>query len=127
MTARAILLLIGLSLAACAGGPSGQQATRWDGRWVGHFESSLGLLGCPSRSVLDIRIEQGRMAGGGSTASLTVDVSGAVAPSGEIRDGLFRREGRAAAVMAGTFTPTEAAGRWQGSDCEGTWRLQPFP
>jgi len=127
MTVRVIVLLIASALSACAGGLPRQEVSRWDGRWVGHFESSLGLLGCPSRSVLDITIDDGRMAGGGSKGALTIELSGTVAPSGEIREGLFRREGLAAAVMAGTFTRTEAAGRWQGSACEGTWRLQRFP
>lgn len=127
MTVRAIVLLFGSVLSACAGGLSGQVASQWEGRWVGHFESSLGLLGCPSRSVLDVTISDGRMTGGGSTAAMTIALSGTVLPSGEIRDGLFIREGMAAAVMAGTFTPTEAAGRWQGSACEGTWRLRRFP
>ncbi|MEX2617568.1 MAG: hypothetical protein WD767_15880 [Alphaproteobacteria bacterium] len=127
MTVRAIVLLIGIALSACAGGAPVDAVARWDGRWVGHFESSLGLLGCPARTVLDITVNEGRMAGGGSTRAMTISLSGTISPTGEIREGVFNRDGKAAAVMAGTFTPREAAGRWQGSTCEGTWRLQRFP
>ena len=127
MIVRAIVLFFASALSACAGGSPGDVAARWDGRWVGHFESSLGLLGCPTRSVLDITVDKGRLAGGGSTGAVTISLSGTVSPTGGIREGGFNREGKAAAVMAGTVTPTEAAGRWAGNTCEGTWRLQRFP
>ncbi len=127
MISRVIGLLLCGALFACAGGTPGHRASPWDGRWVGHFESSLGLLGCPSRSVLDLGIEEGRMTGGASAGSMIISLSGTVSQTGEIREGLFIRDGLAAAVMAGTFTQDDAAGRWQGSSCEGTWRLQRFP
>jgi len=101
-------------------------ATQWDGRWVGHFESSLGLLGCPSRGVLDLRIENGVMAGGGNAGPVVIAIRGGGTATGEITNRAFGRDGLAAAVMAGTFTRSDAAGRCQGTTCEGNWSLQRF-
>lgn len=122
---RAVILLLSGMLSACAP-VEGPLVSQWDGRWVGHFESSLGLLGCPSRGVLDARIEHGVMAGGGNAGPVIIAIRGSVTPTGEIVDGVFARDGLAAAVMAGTFTSSGAAGRWQGTTCEGNWSLQRF-
>jgi hypothetical protein len=119
------LLLCG-GLSACAAEPPGPAPTKWDGRWVGHFESSIGLLGCPTRGVLDAQIEKGVMAGGGSSGPILIAIRGTVTPAGEVVDGIFVRDGLAAAVMAGTFTGTTSAGRWQGTTCEGSWTMQRF-
>lgn len=122
---RAAVLLLSGILSACAT-PERPGPSQWDGRWVGHFESSLGLLGCPSRGVLDTQIVNGVMAGGGNAGPVVIAVRGSVAPDGEVIDGVFARDGLAAAVMAGTFRLSGAAGRWQGTTCEGNWSLQRF-
>ena len=96
---RAAVLLLSGILSACAS-PEGPGPSQWDGRWVGHFESSLGLLGCPSRGVLDTQIVNGVMAGGGNAGPVVIAVRGSVAPDGEVIDGVFARDGLAAAVMA---------------------------
>ncbi len=107
MIVRAVGLLVCGLLSACAGMLPGHETTPWDGRWVGHFESSLGLLGCPSRSVLDLQIDAGRMTGGASTGAMVISLSGAVTQSGEVREGLFIRDGTPA---AGRATPVKAPG-----------------
>lgn len=122
--AAALLLCGGLS--ACAADRQAPVSEQWDGRWVGHFESSIGLLGCPSRGVLDARIEKGVIAGSGSAGPIFIVLRGSVSPSGEILDGIFVRDGLAVAVMAGTFAGPTAAGRWQAATCEGTWTMQRF-
>lgn len=115
-----------LLVAGCAGGTPPLGAGPWDGRWVGYFESSVGPLGCPPRGIMDIRIESGRLSGDAHGASVAITVTGAVGETGEIEDGVFRRDNRAAAIMTGTFAAKSAAGRWQGVSCEGVWSLRRF-
>ena len=75
---------------------------------------------------MDIVIEAGSLSGRARGNNFVIVVSGAVGDSGEIKDGVFRRDGRAVAIMTGTFGANNAAGRWQGAACEGLWSLQRF-
>jgi len=125
MSPRAGLFLVMLA-AGCAGGDPQPGASAWNGRWVGYFESSVGPLGCPPRGVMDVRVESGRMSGDAQGDAYTIAITGAVGATGEIADGVFRRGGRAAAIMTGTFAAQSAAGRWQGALCEGVWSLRRF-
>lgn len=75
---------------------------------------------------MDIAIKAGRLSGRAHGDNFVIAVSGAVRDSGEIEDGVFRRDGRAVAIMTGTFGANNAAGRWQGAACEGLWSLQRF-
>lgn len=115
-----------LLMAGCAGGTPPPGAGPWDGRWVGYFESSIGPLGCPPRGIMDIWIESGRLSGDAHGDGVVIAVTGAVGETGEIEDGVFRRDNRAAAIMTGTFAVKSAAGRWQGASCEGVWSLRRF-
>ena len=115
------MCLLAAGCAALTAPPLGTKV--WDGRWVGYFESSIGPLGCPSRIVMDVRVESGQLSGG---ARGDFAVTGAVGETGIIEDGVFRRGNRAVAIMTGTFTTRAAAGRWQGMSCEGVWSLRRF-
>lgn len=99
-------------------------AAAYSGRWVGFFESSLGLLGCPTRGPMLVTVAKGKIDGDAEAESFAISISGTVGPDGAIRDGVFRRDARAAAVVTGTFLDKEAAGRWQGASCEGVWSLR---
>ena len=99
-------------------------AAAFNGRWVGFFESSLGLLGCPTRGPMLVMVENGVIDGDAEAESFAISISGTVGPDGAILDGVFRRDSRAAAVVTGTFLENEAAGRWQGASCEGLWSLR---
>jgi len=114
-----------LLVAGCAGEqPPPLAKSAWDGRWVGYFEASIGPLGCPARGVMDVRIDFGRLSGDAHSNAVVIVVTGAVGTAGEIKDGVFRRDNRAAAIMTGTFNARSAAGRWQGAVCEGIWSLR---
>jgi len=115
-----------LSGCAPAGDGTAPGAGLRDGRWVGRFQSSLGVLGCPTRGTMEVQIRAGRFTGAARAPGVTMTVSGALAASGEIVDGVFFRDGRAAALMTGTFAADAAAGRWQGASCEGVWSLRKF-
>ncbi|MDD9903666.1 MAG: hypothetical protein OXT06_08880 [Rhodospirillaceae bacterium] len=69
-------------------------------------------------------VAQGRIDGDAEAESFAMSVGGVVEPDGAIRDGVFRRDARAAAIMTGTFLDNGAAGRWQGASCEGVWSLR---
>lgn len=98
-----------------------------DGRWVGYFESSLGVLGCPARGLMAVEVENGWVVGDAEGSGFTMSVTGALAANGAIQDGVFRRDDRAAAIVTGTFLNDDAAGRWQGASCEGIWTLRRIP
>jgi hypothetical protein len=114
--------------AGCALGERSERSERTggagEGRWVGHYESSLGPLGCPSRGVMEVAIKGGKIVGEARGDTFVMTVSGELGPSGEVREGLFRRDTRAAAIVTGTFANKSAAGRWQGASCEGVWSLR---
>lgn len=116
-------LVAAMLLAACASEAPSSGSAR-DGRWVGYFESSLGPLGCPARGPLDVGIKAGVVSGEALGKGFVMSVSGALDADGALRDGLFRRDDRAAAVVTGTFLDEDAAGRWQGASCEGVWILR---
>ena len=119
------LLLCCFLLVACSADvPTSHPATAFNGRWVGFFESSLGLLGCPTRAPMLVIFAQGRIDGDAEAESFAMSVGGVVEPDGAIRDGVFRRDARAAAIMTGTFLDNGAAGRWQRASCEGVWSLR---
>jgi hypothetical protein len=119
-----IVITIAL-LAGCAAEPTKpKHITGLDDRWVGYFESSLGVLGCPARGPMEVEIENGRIAGDAIGNGFTMSVNGVLAANGAIKDGLFRRDDRAAAIVTGTFLNDDAAGRWQGASCEGLWTLR---
>lgn len=119
------LLLCAAVLAACAQDtPSSGPAAAQQARWVGFFESSLGLLGCPARGPMAVEIENGQIAGDAQADGFVMGITGKVGPNGAVVDGVFRRDQRAAAIMTGTFLESEAAGRWQGAACEGVWSLR---
>lgn len=119
------------SLAALAGCvadvPPPDPAAAFAGRWVGFYESSLGILGCPARGPLDVTVESGAVRGNAQADSFVMTLDGALGPDGALRDGVFRRDGRAAAIVTGTFADSAAAGRWQGASCEGVWTLRRAP
>ncbi len=73
---------------------------------------------------MEVTIEGGRIVGEAHGGAFVMAVSGELGPSGELRDGLFRRDTRAAAIVTGTFANKSAAGRWQGASCEGVWSLR---
>ena len=115
-------------LTGCAAEPSKpKHGAELDGRWVGYFESSLGVLGCPARGLMEIEIENGWIVGDAEGNGFTISVNGALAADGAIRDGIFWRDDRAAAIVTGTFLGEGAAGRWQGASCEGIWTLRRIP
>jgi len=124
MRVGAALLAAGL-LSGCAADPPPPRSLS-DGRWVGYFESSLGLLGCPARGPLEVLIESGAVAGEALGKDFAMTVSGKIGLDGALSDGLFRRDDRAAAIVTGTFLDKDAAGRWQGASCEGIWVLRRF-
>lgn len=115
-------------LTGCAAEPSKPKpGAELDGRWVGYFESSLGVLGCPARGPMAVEVENGWIFGDAEGSGFTMSVTGALATNGAIRDGVFRRDDRAAAIVTGTFLNDAAAGRWQGASCEGIWTLRRIP
>lgn len=125
MKAIAGAALAGLVLAACAGeAPPPDPTAALDGRWVGYFESSLGPFGCPGRGPMSVEIERGEIAGEALGSGYVMSIAGGLGPNGAVRDGVFRRDDRAAAVMTGTFLEKDAAGRWQSVACEGVWSLR---
>tara|TARA_Y100001934_G_scaffold13520_1_gene16509 strand:+ start:243 stop:476 length:234 start_codon:yes stop_codon:yes gene_type:complete len=69
-------------------------------------------------------VAQARIDGDAEAESFAMSVSGVVEPDGAIRDGVFRRDARAAAIMTGTFSDNGSAGRWQRASCEGVWSLR---
>ena len=75
---------------------------------------------------MDVAVEAGRLSGGAHGENVAIVATGAVGETGEIADGVFWRDERAVAIMTGTFGASGAAGRWQGSSCEGVWSLQRF-
>ena len=98
-------------------------AAAFNGRWLGFYVSSLGFLGSPTRGPMLVTAAQGRIDGDAEVESFAMSVGCVVEPDGAIRDGVFRRDARATAIMTGTFLDNGAAGRWQGTSCEGVWSL----
>ncbi|NKB58941.1 MAG: hypothetical protein GKS00_21640 [Alphaproteobacteria bacterium] len=108
------MFLAAVALAGCADKPGQKQPENaLDGRWFGHFESSLGPLGCPGRGPLTVEIEKGSLAGDAQGDGFVMAVSGFLGSDGAVQDGVFRRDDRAAAIVTGTFlgTARQAAGR----------------
>jgi len=93
-------------------------------RWIGVFESSLGLLGCPARGPMTIEVVKEAISGEAQAEGFIMSVSGKLGQNGAVLDGVFRRDKRAAAIFTGTFLERDAAGRWQGASCEGVWSLR---
>lgn len=111
-------------LGACASEAPPDRGAVQQGRWLGYFESSLGLLGCPTRGPMTVAVSKGAITGDAQTGGFVMTISGTLGPNGAIVDGVFRRDARAAAIVTGTFLENEAAGRWQGASCEGVWSLR---
>ncbi len=118
-------VLVFALLTGCALEPSREdQREVWRGRWVGFFESSLGLLGCPSRGPLELEVKDRTIAGEAQGNGFVMSLSGTLDGNGAVRNGIFFRDRSAAAIVTGTFLENNAAGRWQGASCEGIWSLR---
>lgn len=121
----ATVSLIAAMLVGCADRPTSQQSDiASNGRWVGFFESSLGPLGCPGRSVMEVTVEDRLIVGDAQGNGFVMSVIGTLGDDGSVQDGVFRRDNKAAAIVTGTFLKDTAAGRWQGASCEGIWSLR---
>ena len=123
--ARLFGICIGVTLlGACALEAPPDPAAAQQGRWLGFFESSFGLLGCPTRGAMTVAVAKGAISGDAQADGFVMTISGTLGPNGAIVDGVFRRDTRAAAIVTGTFLENDAAGRWQGASCEGVWSLR---
>ena len=119
-----VVLSISLLVACVADAPPSDPASTTRERWVGYFESSLGVLGCPGRGPMTVIAENGAISGEAQAGGFDMLISGVLGPNGALRDGVFRRDAQAAAIVTGTFLEDAAAGRWQGASCEGVWALR---
>ncbi len=118
-----VALCVALFVGCVADAPRAPSAVQ-KVRWVGYFESSLGLLGCPARGPMTVEVEKDTITGDAQAGGFVMSVSGKLGSNGAVLDGVFRRDTRAAAIMTGTFLDKDAAGRWQGASCEGVWSLR---
>jgi len=106
--------------------PSSSIENPWNGRWVGRYESSLGLFSCPARGTLEFRLEAGEMSGRADADGATHEAEGRLNGAGVIQNGFLKEGARAVATLTGTFGAKTAAGRWVGETCEGVWTVWRF-
>lgn len=101
MTARfqkriAVFIVCAQLLGGCAvdalQAPSANQKISW----VGFFESSLGLLGCPARGPMTVEVVKEVISGDAQAEGFTMLFSGKLGPNGAVLDGVFHRDKRAA-------------------------------
>ncbi|MFT6580081.1 MAG: hypothetical protein ACJAU6_000508 [Alphaproteobacteria bacterium] len=98
----------------------------WNGRWVGRYESSLGLFSCPARGTLEFHLVAGKMTGRAAADGATHEVEGRINGAGVIHNGFLKDGARTVATLTGTFGAKTAAGRWVGEICEGVWTVWRF-
>jgi hypothetical protein len=96
---------------------------QWDGRWVGRFESSLGLFSCPTRGTMEFRLANGVVSGTAAAEGVGNALEGYMGADGAVLKGFMKNGARAVATLTGTFGEKSAAGRWVGEVCEGTWTV----
>ncbi len=124
---RFVVVMLVFGVLGCEGAFFGDERRtgdpRWDGRWVGRFDSSLGLLSCPTRGTLDLWLVEGVVSGAAGAKGVRNTVEGFIGAEGSIRDGFLKDGVRVVATMTETFGEKSAAGRWVGAVCEGTWTV----
>ena len=124
------VFMLALGVMGCEGVLFGDERRtgdpRWDGRWVGRFESSLGVFSCPVRGTLELRLAEGVMSGAAEAKGVRHTVEGYIGAEGSIRDGFMKDGVWAVTTLTGTFGKKSAAGRWVGEVCEGNWTVWRF-
>lgn len=98
----------------------------FDGRWVGRYSSSIGLITCPSQGLMELSVRSGEIMGVLQTEGAFQTIQGFVTTAGAVRDTVFVDRTRAVAEMTGSFGEKGASGRWIGPTCEGTWQIWRF-
>jgi hypothetical protein len=73
---------------------------------------------------MEVAVANQTISGEAQGNGFIMSVIGSLASDGAVLEGVFRRDNRAAAIMTGTFLTNDAAGRWQGTSCEGRWSLR---
>ena len=97
----------------------------YDGRWVGRLMLSIGEKKCLRRLNIAAEVINGRMTGKVEHGRSQIHYNGRIEENGEMPAGIIiQRDYGNEGIMTGTFTETNASGKWKNRRCEGKWTLR---